>query len=275
VKQHGVLLFTHGSVNGGLTVHRRMPMRPHTCLGVAIQPRHTPNTTLTKLYKLPAGDRPRVFDRAIAHELLHAIGVDHHGAGDGVAPFRFVFGDDPLDGPTDRLEFSGAPARLLHEANGADLFARLAEERRRARDALWGVVGASLTADATRRSSETAGMVGGDARLRALPPEQQARHELNREAGRLTFWLGGKQGECSGHDQCVMRYYFAELFERDGSATDFYFIATDPEPAGLSLCDSAAGTGINGPRTPEPRFGNADTGRGDCARRFCVNDAIP
>jgi hypothetical protein len=61
----------------------------------------------------------------------------------------------------------------------------------------------------------------------------------------------------------------------------------DDEPAGLEVCDDAAGTGVNDPhrtRSPLPdgrpdgrpisaRYG--DAARGDCRSQFCVRDDAP
>jgi hypothetical protein len=275
VKQHGVFIFTLSKIDGGLTKHRSMPMRPHTCLGIALQPKNEPDKTLTTIFRLPDSDRPRVFDRAVAHELLHSIGVDHHGDDDSRVPLRFVFGDDPLDGPPDRLVWGSSPVRLLDEISGQDRIGEIAAERKKQRDFIWSIRGGAMTADAQASSARNAGMVGGDERFRSLPPEQQARHQLNRMLGINTYYLGSKQGQSSGNDQCVMRYYFADIYQKTASATDYFWINSDPEPAGLELCDSAKGTGINGPRKPEPRFGGAAAGRGDCIHKFAVNDAIP
>lgn len=278
VKQHGVFVFTLPEIEGGLTKHRSMPMRPHTCLGVALQPKNDPDKTLTKTYRLPDADRPRVFDRAVAHELLHSIGVDHHGEADRQVTFLFIFGDDPLDGPPDRFVWSGdkAPVRVLDEVSKQDRVDEVAPGLRKLRDYIWNRMGEKATSDARAMLADRVGYSRSKGSLLSLTAEEIARHEVNHAFIFNAYYIaGGKKGESSGNDQCVMRYYFADIYEKTGSETDYYLISGDPEPAGLELCDSGKGTGINGPHKPEPRFGDAADGRGDCIHKFAVNDAIP
>jgi hypothetical protein len=86
----------------------------------------------------------------------------------------------------------------------------------------------------------------------------------------FTIWIGSKQGQHSGNADCVMRYACAHGY-KDNSGN--YEIFADKEKFGLDICTDSQGTGVNEPgRKPEPRFGNATAGKGDCTKQICVND---
>lgn len=89
--------------------------------------------------------------------------------------------------------------------------------------------------------------------------------------------LGVKEGQSSGDQDCVMRYRYANSYNRRGDASTFYLTAKGTEPVGLQLCRAATGTGINAPdrNTPQPRFFDAAHGRGNCAGQVSPNDAVP
>jgi hypothetical protein len=86
----------------------------------------------------------------------------------------------------------------------------------------------------------------------------------------LTIWIGSKQGQHSGDTDCVMRYACAYGY-KDNSGN--YEIFADREKFGLDICPDGQGTGVNEPgRKPEPRYGNATAGKGNCPKQICVND---
>jgi len=83
-------------------------------------------------------------------------------------------------------------------------------------------------------------------------------------------WVGSKQGQHSGDTECVMRYRCAKIYLNSAGR---YVVCADEEITGLSLCTNGQGTGVNEPgRKPEPRYGNATAGKGDCKKQICVND---
>jgi len=77
----------------------------------------------------------------------------------------------------------------------------------------------------------------------------------------------------TGDDNCVMRYDDANGHLSKTSSSVLYY--TPGESAGFSICTSGAGTGINGPDwQPQPRYGDAAPGRGNCTAQILVNDGV-
>jgi hypothetical protein len=86
--------------------------------------------------------------------------------------------------------------------------------------------------------------------------------------------LGAADDTHTGNDNCVMRYDDSSgYFSKAAPGTIYY---TPGEAEGISICTSAAGTGINDAgRSPQPRYGDAAPGRGNCIKQVLVNDAVP
>ena len=146
----------------------------------------------------------------LAHELLHACNVFHHGDGPS-------WKADLLRLPTDVVLVGGAPANVITED------------------------GASAA---------------------PLLPVNRTMHVI----------LGRAGDTHTGNDDCVMRYDDSSGYFSSSDGSTVYY--TPGEPAGASLCTSAAGTGINdSERTPQARYGDAS--RGNCLRQILVNDKIP
>lgn len=91
--------------------------------------------------------------------------------------------------------------------------------------------------------------------------------------GGLVVRIGMPHGQHSGDDKCVMRYDSAGAYV-SVSDPDVRYRATN-EPTGTMLCRSPLGKGVNEMgRQPQPRYGDADSGRGDCYHQILVNDAV-
>ena len=88
------------------------------------------------------------------------------------------------------------------------------------------------------------------------------------------YTVGGEHGTCSGVEDCIMRYDDASAVKKPNG--NIYILPNrygQSELTGMYLCDKADGSGVNeSGRKPFSRYGNADAGRGNCKKQFCVND---
>ncbi len=91
-------------------------------------------------------------------------------------------------------------------------------------------------------------------------------------ANELKVDIGVPSGQHSGNWDCIMRYCIADAYVRTGVA--FTRVAHyQIEPHGTTFCSSPVGTGLNDAnRQPQPRYGPADTKRGDCIHQFVISD---
>jgi hypothetical protein len=105
--------------------------------------------------------------------------------------------------------------------------------------------------------------------------EQQTPANFMFSVGKPThITIGVANDPHTGDDNCVMRYDDANAHYAKGIPNGVYY--TPGEHAGFGLCTSGAGTGINDPNwDPQPRYGDAASGRGNCRSQILVNDAVP
>jgi hypothetical protein len=98
--------------------------------------------------------------------------------------------------------------------------------------------------------------------------EQQTPANFMFSVGKPTYiTIGVANDPHTGDDNCVMRYDDANAHYVKGNPNGVYY--TPGEHAGFGLCTSGAGTGINDPNwDPQPRYGDAASGRGNCRARF-------
>jgi hypothetical protein len=275
VDQHGVYLTTLASFDGARTVFSKAGVRgrPGIVMRIEVQPRWAATPTLTN-ENAKVSDAVFAYDRAITHELVHAVGGEHHGSGDMHHGFSFAFSDDPrnktgkpqfwLSGTERAVEITDEKSgRPLAEVWEPDLML----EREKSREYF-------MPGIKTMVSKALAQRAGIKLELSQDEIEQAL---LNDHSGHHFWYLGAEQGQCSGDENCVMRYSFAQLYEKKGKSLAWYYV-TDKhtERLGMGLCTAALGTGINEPgRKPQPRYGNAAPGWGPCADRIIFNDALP
>ena len=99
------------------------------------------------------------------------------------------------------------------------------------------------------------------------------------------IWVGYRQGQHSGVQNCIMRYDNANAY---ATTSEIRYLVLNPALGSAGtirniFCSSQTGTGINAPnRKPRTRFGNASSSasagpanRGQCLKRICVNDSRP
>jgi hypothetical protein len=184
----------------------------------------------------PASDGSAYEDVSFAHEMLHAVGVRHHGDGDYGAYWK-------IDG-----------ARVLEF---------------RLDDAETGLSGPGVPIEIQRED----GVVITDkfiARRAAMSGETKGRK--NSEGQEQL--VGVEQGESSGDDTCLMRYDRNGAYVKKGQPNVRVIIQADrnPEPVGCRICKSRTGTGINAASPGPSRYGNAAPGRGECLLKIKISD---
>ncbi|WP_138223056.1 hypothetical protein [Nibricoccus aquaticus] len=263
-------------------------------------------------YNLSDADARQAYARGIAHELLHAVGVEHHGEGEDVNEFYFQAASDP-NNPTHHVRFctrspfisdfdlrlpsSGKPysldrgrtITLLWEDTGRDIAEEMAPAFERALAAERAHRAAHPpSADAGERASRFShyGKSAEYWRESAVYDDvargmTEAGFEAFREKGKFPGFSRsvtiGKLGQAdSGHESCLMRYYFANAYPVAGKTDTYYVVRGGQNHVGNLLCQSPVGTGANDAgHQPQPRFGDASGGNGNCLSQVCPNDAIP
>ena len=282
VKQHGVWVkaYTRAKlgVDGAVTTLTKSGVagRPGLVKGIGILARKDSQSEFNKPGNLPADQAVLAYDRAIAHELLHSVGVEHHGSGDGTQSVGYVSLRSPynkIGRPYYARDLDEPPQTILTE-DGQDMAAKFFEDYKGFRKIMDMALGDRLRKEGAKFVADT----GGTSEYARTADEY-----ANREIEVLTIFgfmrlqgtVGVPQGEHSGNETCLMRYHFAKFYEAEGRKDTFYVITPGTERIGLNICRSGAGTGANAPTNrPQSRHGNAAAGEGNCFSQICPNDAV-
>ena len=200
-------------------------------------------------YGVSAADKPRQFDVAVAHELSHSVGVDHHGEDDYRLKIE-AFAADPQTGrPAGWYDWDGtgkSPYRFIEEATGRDI------------TEAW--VKAALDVNKTSLKENPA---------LDFNTENGVNHSVQE------LWVGRQEGEHSGDKSCIMRYWFSDIYPKPGAKQTFYLVPEGSEPVGSQLCDQRDANlvyPVGGSK--RPRYGATHSARGRCRHWICVNDAV-
>jgi hypothetical protein len=273
--QHGVTIAaqytTPGSfsrMDGGLTIATvaGVHFKPRIVDGIAMQPRDEPgslNPNNTHGGVITPVDALFQYDIGVAHELMHSVGVEHHGDNDGFKAFYFLAPDDPRN-PTGRPSYfvlgsnpgQYVPVRIVPEQGGPDPAETFWEKNQ---------------ADISRCRA----VVTSPSQYPQLLVEgcTYVLHKLSTDSLFELLYVGSPHQEHSGNDRCVMRYFFSQAYPAEAVSNTYYLVPAGTEPVGSMLCDAAVGTGVNDPnRTPQPRYFDAAPGRGGCQFWVCVSD---
>ncbi len=278
--QHGVTIAEQQGVPGGPTV-MGIPLttlfggetidiakgfhdNPSNVYGIAMQIRSLPSTGGASHVDLSPGethggvitplDSLFQYDVAVAHELSHSIGVLHHGpkALDSVQSFSLM------------TDFSNPslPAYFTHDGQKVQILTESGQD----------VAAATHPSEGIRECQAVLSGKAGNVDPQLVKDCQN--YQKNGENDSL--WVGGAHGIHSGDDNCIMRYFFAQIYPSQANANVYYLVPEGTEPLGMSLCERPTGTGINAPgRLPQPRYFDADSGYGACQTQPCVNDKYP
>lgn len=283
VDQHGVWVKTFSKATLGDT-GAQTPMteagvagRPGITKGIGILARDDTESAFNQPFNLPPSDTTFAYDRAIAHELLHSVGAEHHGSGD----YRQIMGYCSPRHPLNKLGrpyygySADAPIILLDE-DGQDVAAKDFPDYVKFREFI-----DMMMLDRYLKEGQDYITRNGVGYSGFNTPQQYADFHIELllvfPFMSLDGTVGVERGEHSGHQDCVMRYSFAKFYEAKAAAQKTLYVVTPgTERIGLQLCQAAAGTGINSPgRRPQSRYGDAGAGGGNCAAQICPNDAIP
>ncbi len=286
VDQHGVWIKSYGSKSdlgggGAFTVLEKTGVagRPGLVKGVGILSRTNEESDFTKPFNLAPQDTAGVYDRAIAHELLHTVGVEHHGDKD----YKMIVGYCSMRNPSNKLgrPYYGRamddPIDLRTE-DGQDVAQRDGPEYEKFRVMMDAALGGRLRAEGPKfLSINTGGSVMGITTV-----DQYVDWQIETLAifafMHIDGIVGVDHGEHSGLEDCLMRYYFAKFYESKKAPAfggkQYYLVDPGTEHIGTAICQDKLGTGVNASgHAPQSRYG--DAANGDCFSQICPNDAVP
>jgi hypothetical protein len=289
VDQHGVWVKVFPSVAelGGAGAYTPLTKagvagRPGIVLGVGVLAANNVANELTKPFNRPSRDMPVAFDRGLAHELLHSVGVEHHGTADGTISLEWVSPRHPRN-TVGRPHFremmtSNSPVYTILDENGHDIATQYMAHYAQDRVNVERVFKERFIAEGEAYIAGHPGQTGLAWNSVAEYVEYFLEEAVSSGFAFRAANLGRPHGEHSGDQECLMRYYFAEFYPAIGKDHTYYKVTPGTERTGIDICHSRAGTGVNAPKPPglpQSRYSDAPGDGGDCFAQICPNDAIP
>ena len=252
--------------------------RPKTVTVVAMPDPADPKATVNKPFNMPPEDFAIQYPSTIVHEMLHAVGVAHHGDGGTWGKFYYA----PA---TYKNNPTGRPMYLMEEytkdAQGHRLFIRanwvkiLREKDGKDYTQVMGAVNEQRLEEITAEKVAADGLPAGTT---FKDFDDLTQGKLIRKLAPEIWEIGKRRGPHSGNEICPMRYNFAEVYKANVWADyeTYYLVPEGTEHVGVTICSSDKGTGVNDKdHKPQSRYGDAASHRGKCDKQINVNDAMP
>jgi len=285
-EQHGVWIKTFASKSdlgggGAFTTLNKAGVagRPGLVKGIGILSRTNEDSDFNKPFNLVASDTIFAYDRAIAHELLHSVGVEHHGEGD----YNMTVGYASTRNPVNKIGRPYYGTSLdkpidLRTEEGEDVAQRDIADYEKVRQFMDMI----LLERCLKEGAEYIKRNGATYNPLFSTPQAYADFQIE-ILGVFCFMhisgiVGVDHGEHSGAEDCLMRYYFAKYYESKKPATigdkQYYLVGEGTEHTGLQICHDKIGTGVNASgHKPQSRY--SDAANGDCFTHICPNDGVP
>ncbi len=251
--------------------------RPKVTSVVAMPDKKDPEADVNKPYNMPPEGFAIQYPSTLVHEMLHAVGVSHHGEGDTWGKFYYV-PETFKANPHKKKMFFMKEYKNDDEGNPVFLQKGYVIVRKETRESY----AQSVSAVKDQRIAElTAEMVADNGWPAVTTFPDLAAIAQAKILDRLTpyVWtIGHKHGEHSGDELCPMRYNFAEVYQSRlwSPVTEYFLVPEGTEIVGVTICKTDKGSAANGKdHKPEPRYGDAMDHRGKCVKQINVNDAMP
>lgn len=317
VDQHGIYLvkgLRDAGAKGVEGADGRRAFRPRYVKWAFVTPPTVKNSafsleTSMGEHGFSAADAASMYDRAIAHELLHTVGADHHGEQLNVNHWVFFQGASHPFNPTGRARFTykysppassflqqadfggpgfgvpdiqtmdnvvrGTTVTLLWEDTKKNVAEEIAPEyERKMSERRAATIGNEADSKYFSEIATNLAHLGKDAAFwNEYQAQENAAHSYHR--GLAVMQINGTD---SGNEMCLMRYYFGNAYKAKDQKDTYYVVRPGDTKIGKELCTSAKGSGANDhDHDPQSRAGDAWAGgrRGNCANNVCPNDAIP
>jgi len=254
-----------------------MAYKPKTVTVVAVPARNDPEADNNQPHNLPADDFASAYERTLAHELLHAVGVYHHGQGDHAGSFTYLpatYKGKNAGGAIFWMEEFDVTSKTIIRSAFVDVL----KEKTRVSWAkqigpAFDYILEQLAAKKVAADNLPAGTGFPDL-------DKDVQWHLIKKLPNFWWGIGVEHGQHSGYEQCLMRYEFAEVYKARGAQAlgreTYYLVPQGTEDVGAQICEEDKGTGVNAPSwMPQSRYGDAANNFGKCKIQICVNDAIP